>query len=108
MKKKLLLQILDTVIEVFNGGGNIKLDIPCSPSDLQLPEIISKEPTKYEKYQNFRNRMIQRRKKSEMYSLWCDALYKLSLANHVILFLFFFILNNNNNFKIIDYIFFLV
>lgn len=24
-----------------------------------------------------------RQKKSDMYSLWCDTLYKLSIANHV-------------------------
>ena len=75
---------MDILIEVFNTGGNIKLDIPCSSSDLQFHDGISNPATKNEKYQNFRNRMIQKRKKSEMYSLWCDALYKLSLANHVI------------------------
>lgn len=39
--------------------------------------------TKAEKFQAFRQRMHVRRRKAEMYSLWCDALYRLSLANHV-------------------------
>lgn len=31
----------------------------------------------------FRERFLLKRKKNEMFSLWCDALYKLSIANHV-------------------------
>ncbi|EEC09541.1 DNA-directed RNA polymerase 2A, putative [Ixodes scapularis] len=39
--------------------------------------------TKLEKAKVSRERMVLKRKRAEMYSLWCDALYKLSIANHV-------------------------
>lgn len=38
--------------------------------------------SKQERFQIFRLKLQLRRKRCEMYSLWCDALYRLSLANH--------------------------
>lgn len=76
-------QVLDTVIEVFNSGGSSKLDIP-EPSYLcPVADPVNSSMTKQERFQAYRQRMLLRRQKAEMYSLWCDALYKLSLANHV-------------------------
>ncbi|XP_046990509.1 DNA-directed RNA polymerase, mitochondrial [Schistocerca americana] len=74
--------ILDVVINVFNNGGSKKLDIPLPPSACPTPDAVTPEMTKVERYEVYRKRMLLRRQKAEMYSLWCDALYRLSLANH--------------------------
>lgn len=76
--------VLDVILKVFQEGGNDKLDVPPLPSSLPPPPVPENEAdmTKEEKYAQFRLKMQHRRKQSEMYSLWCDALYRLSLANH--------------------------
>ncbi|XP_052893236.1 DNA-directed RNA polymerase, mitochondrial [Anopheles moucheti] len=77
-------QILDVIVQVFNDGGNAKLDVPEPPSS--LPPIVETVPRSemsgYEKYHLLRKRLYHRRKQGDMYSLWCDALYRLSLASH--------------------------
>ncbi|XP_053675173.1 DNA-directed RNA polymerase, mitochondrial [Anopheles nili] len=77
-------QILDVIVEVFNNGGNAKLDVPEPPSS--LPPVLEPAPRSemsgFEKYNLLRKRLYHRRKQGDMYSLWCDALYRLSLANH--------------------------
>lgn len=80
------------MVEVFNNGGSSKLDVPEPPSSCPMPPPVTPEMTKLERFQNFKKRMAAQRKKAEMYSLWCDALYRLSLADHVsfILLLFSF------------------
>lgn len=80
------LQILDVIIEVFQNGGNHKLDVPQPPSSLPaLPSIPEKDSSisNAERAKLFKDKMSHRRKQAEMYSLWCDTLYRLSLANHV-------------------------
>lgn len=73
--------MLDILIQIFREGGSEKLDVPQSPSSLpSLSELISTSDMEKSKIMKL---MFQlRRKKNEMYSLWCDCLYKLSLANH--------------------------
>lgn len=75
---------LDVILKVFNAGGDDKLDVPPLPSSLAPPKVPENEAelTKTEKFELFRQKMQHRRKQAEMYSLWCDALYRLSLANH--------------------------
>uniref|UniRef100_A0A182W7N9 DNA-directed RNA polymerase n=1 Tax=Anopheles minimus TaxID=112268 RepID=A0A182W7N9_9DIPT len=77
-------QILDVIVQVFNNGGNAKLDVPEPPSS--LPPIVETVPRSemsgYEKYHLLRKRLYHRRKQGDMYSLWCDALYRLSLASY--------------------------
>ncbi|KAJ9581673.1 hypothetical protein L9F63_023149, partial [Diploptera punctata] len=75
-------KVLDVIIEVFNSGGSNRLDIPEPPSSCPAPRKVTPEMSKAEKYQVFREKMFLRRHKADMYSLWCDALYRLSLANH--------------------------
>ncbi|EAA12908.5 AGAP007778-PA, partial [Anopheles gambiae str. PEST] len=77
-------QILDVIVEVFNNGGNAKLDVPEPPSSLPpVTETVPRsEMSGYEKYHLLRKRLYHRRKQGDMYSLWCDALYRLSLASH--------------------------
>ncbi|XP_058446370.1 DNA-directed RNA polymerase, mitochondrial [Malaya genurostris] len=77
-------KVLDVVLEIFNSGGNAKLDVPEPPSS--LPPIVENKPrsemTNYDRFNMMRMKMNHRRKQGDMYSLWCDALYRLSLANH--------------------------
>ncbi|XP_039296050.1 DNA-directed RNA polymerase, mitochondrial [Nilaparvata lugens] len=74
--------MLDVIIEIFNSGGSAKLDIPEPPSSLPPSEPITKDMSGLERFKAYRHRIALKRKKAEMYSLWCDALYRLSLANH--------------------------
>ncbi|XP_014259402.1 DNA-directed RNA polymerase, mitochondrial [Cimex lectularius] len=73
--------VLDIIINIFNNGGSSKLEIPEPPAALPLPKPVS-SINSTERFHAFRKRMVVRRKRAEMYSLWCDALYRLSLANH--------------------------
>lgn len=78
--------LLDVILEVFNRDGSKLMNVPQPPSALPPLEYVSDAKEKLNKteiYQRFRQKLIHRRKQSEMYSLWCDALYRLSLANHV-------------------------
>lgn len=97
--------VLDVILEVFNAGGSKELDVPQPPSSLDIDEFMARNCaaatktavadvgdkdssaaatiTKTEIYNKFRAKLMHRRKQSELYSLWCDALYRLSLANHV-------------------------
>ncbi|XP_072382845.1 DNA-directed RNA polymerase, mitochondrial [Diabrotica undecimpunctata] len=79
---KVNTKILDVILEVFNNGGSSSLDVPEPTSSLIPPPIATPEMDKTERYHLFKQRMQYRRKKAEMYSLWCDCLYRLSLANH--------------------------
>lgn len=74
--------VLDVILEVFKSGGSAKLDVPEAPSSLEPPAPVTNDMDKTQKYLNFRQKLQYRRKKAEMYSLWCDCLYRLSLANH--------------------------
>lgn len=76
--------ILDVILKVFNSGGNEKLDVPQPPGSLEVPKapVSDTELTKDERYKFACDKLSYRRKQAEMYSMWCDALYRLSLANH--------------------------
>ncbi|XP_005175249.2 DNA-directed RNA polymerase, mitochondrial [Musca domestica] len=77
--------VLDIIIEVFQNGGDEKLDVPQPPSSLPaLPSIPKNDVSisNADRAKLFKDKMIHRRKQAEMYSLWCDTLYRLSLANH--------------------------
>ncbi|XP_044740282.1 DNA-directed RNA polymerase, mitochondrial [Chrysoperla carnea] len=74
--------ILDLLIDIFQSGGSSRLGVAQHPSTCPAPPPLGENPTKQERFQAFRLRLAVRRRKAEMYSLWCDALYRLSLANH--------------------------
>lgn len=75
--------ILDVAMKVFQDGGSRELCVPKSPSSLpQLLPIVNANISDEERRENAKNAIIWRKKKNEMFSLWCEALYKLSLANH--------------------------
>ncbi|CAH0564781.1 unnamed protein product [Brassicogethes aeneus] len=75
-------KILDIILSVFNNGGSAKLDVPEPSTSLAPPPPYTADMDKQEKFHIFRQKLQHRRKKAEMYSLWCDCLYRLSLANH--------------------------
>ncbi|XP_066503775.1 DNA-directed RNA polymerase, mitochondrial [Hoplias malabaricus] len=78
--------LLDIIISIFNEKGSEKLDIP--PPVSEAPEIPRFNPhdtsyTAQEKAHLKREVLKAKKKFGEMHSLRMDALYKLSIANHV-------------------------
>jgi len=71
------------VTEVFRKGGSDELTIPFAPTDDPVCKHIDKDLTPMEKSLELKKRAIARRRKAENYALWCEALYRLSLAHHV-------------------------
>lgn len=80
---KVNTQILDVILDVFNKGGSSELDVPVNPSSLPSPQPPTQNMDKAQRFNVFKEKMKHRRKMGELYSLWCDCLYRLSLANHV-------------------------
>ncbi|XP_037957761.1 DNA-directed RNA polymerase, mitochondrial [Teleopsis dalmanni] len=76
--------ILDVIIKVFQDGGDDKLNVPRPSSALQPPLMPQKEidMSIADRAKLFKEKLMYRRKQAEMFSLWCDTLYRLSLANH--------------------------
>ncbi|XP_043484599.1 DNA-directed RNA polymerase, mitochondrial [Leptopilina heterotoma] len=76
-------KILDVAMKVFQDGGSKELNVPEPPSSLpQPPPVDNAAISEEERRENTNNIIAFRKKKNEMFSLWCEALYKLSLANH--------------------------
>ncbi|XP_077331751.1 DNA-directed RNA polymerase, mitochondrial isoform X2 [Lithobates pipiens] len=76
--------VLDIIVSIFNDKGNEKLDIPPPLSEapvisMQLHGMLSS----WEKFVQQKEVARCRKKTTEMYSLRMDALYKLSIANHL-------------------------
>ncbi|XP_076753141.1 mitochondrial RNA polymerase [Xylocopa sonorina] len=74
--------ILDIIIKIFQDGGSVELNVPQSVSALSPPTPINKNATPEEKQKMAIAMARYRQKKYEVYSLWCDTLYKLSIANY--------------------------
>ncbi|XP_038572158.1 DNA-directed RNA polymerase, mitochondrial isoform X1 [Micropterus salmoides] len=78
--------LLDIIISIFNDRGSDKLDIPPPLSEApKIPHFYSHDPTytASEKAHMKREAINAKKKCSEMHSLRMDALYKLSIANHM-------------------------
>ncbi|XP_041647911.1 DNA-directed RNA polymerase, mitochondrial isoform X2 [Cheilinus undulatus] len=78
--------MLDIMISIFNDRGSEKLDIPPPMSEApEIPYFNPKDPvyTADEKTHMKREVIKAKKKCSEMHSLRMDALYKLSIANHM-------------------------
>lgn len=77
-------KILDLAIKVFNLGGNAKLDVPLTPDEMLTNEQL--------RYRGITRAQLQaamnsndanyRQRQNDLFSLYSDTLYKLSLANH--------------------------
>ncbi|XP_020292471.1 DNA-directed RNA polymerase, mitochondrial isoform X2 [Pseudomyrmex gracilis] len=74
--------MLDILIQIFRNGGSEKLNVPQPPSALPSLAELTANNTVKDKNKLSKLALELRRKKNEMYSLWCDCLYKLSIANH--------------------------
>lgn len=79
-------RLLDIIISIFNDRGNEKLDVP--PPVSEAPEIprfshMDMDCNPAEKAALKREATRAKKKYAEMHSLRMDALYKLSIANHV-------------------------
>ncbi|XP_071377598.1 DNA-directed RNA polymerase, mitochondrial isoform X2 [Centroberyx affinis] len=78
--------LLDIIISIFNDRGSEKLDIPPPLSEApKVPHFNPQDPSynATEKAHMKREVITAKKKCSEMHSLRMDALYKLSIANHI-------------------------
>ncbi|XP_056614304.1 DNA-directed RNA polymerase, mitochondrial [Triplophysa dalaica] len=78
--------LLDIIISIFNDKGSEKLCIPPPLSEApEIPRFSPHDPTytQAEKAYMKREGIKAKKKVAEMHSLRMDALYKLSIANHV-------------------------
>ncbi|XP_029607262.1 DNA-directed RNA polymerase, mitochondrial-like [Salmo trutta] len=79
--------LLDIIISIFNDKGNEKLDVP--PPNSEAPKILRYSQQDLATYSSaekahLKRELVKAKKKcSEMHSLRMDALYKLSIANHM-------------------------
>ncbi|KAM9174522.1 DNA-directed RNA polymerase, mitochondrial isoform 3-T3 [Mergus octosetaceus] len=74
--------VLDIIISIFNDKGNEKLDIPPPLSEAPKPPVTPGNSSAWHKSQKH-ELLLCKKKAAEMHSLRVDALYKLSIANHV-------------------------
>uniref|UniRef100_A0A4W5PZP8 DNA-directed RNA polymerase n=1 Tax=Hucho hucho TaxID=62062 RepID=A0A4W5PZP8_9TELE len=79
--------LLDIIISIFNDKGSEKLDVPPPNSEApKIPRYNQQDSvtfTSAEKAHLKREVVNAKKKCSEMHSLRMDALYKLSIANHM-------------------------
>ncbi|XP_068012301.1 DNA-directed RNA polymerase, mitochondrial [Melanerpes formicivorus] len=74
--------VLDLIISIFNDRGDEKLEIPPPLSEAPRPPAASGGLSGLSKSQK-QQLLLCKKKAAEMHSLRMDALYKLSIANHV-------------------------
>ncbi|RWS19568.1 hypothetical protein B4U80_10064, partial [Leptotrombidium deliense] len=75
-------EILDIALKLFRNNGNTALDIPLHSSAFPPLPKLSDAKSKAEKLTLLKKRSMLKQERKEMFSLWCDCLYKLSIANH--------------------------
>lgn len=75
--------MLEVALSVFKLGGSEELEVPSLP-DMKLKRLVFPKDSSDEmkiKLKSEHKKMIK--ETLNKYGLWCEALYKLSLANHV-------------------------
>ncbi|KAL0128377.1 hypothetical protein PUN28_003577 [Cardiocondyla obscurior] len=74
--------ILDIMIKIFREGGSKELNVP-QPSTV-VPSSSDVKANQTEKNDRVIAKLLLQLKRSrnEMHALWCDCLYKLSIADH--------------------------
>ncbi|KAG8594623.1 hypothetical protein GDO81_001272 [Engystomops pustulosus] len=76
--------VLDIIVSIFNDKGSEKLDIPPPLSEAPaFPLQNTGSLSSWDKLSYQKEQARCRKKAAEMYSLRMDALYKLSIANHL-------------------------
>lgn len=75
--------ILDLAIDLFRSGGNYDLAVPFDESKMEASAPVLREnASKADRIVYTKQKAKHDQKKREMYSLWSDCLYRLSIANH--------------------------
>lgn len=74
--------ILDILTEIFREGGSKELNVPQPSTVLPSSSEVIRNETDKNSGEIMKLLFQLKRKKNEMHSLWCDCLYKLSIANH--------------------------
>lgn len=76
--------ILDLVIKLFRSGGDPTLKVPYDENKMKLSAPVNpgKDASEADKIMFRREHKNFEKKKAEMYSLWSDCLYRLSIANY--------------------------
>ncbi|XP_011867383.1 PREDICTED: DNA-directed RNA polymerase, mitochondrial isoform X2 [Vollenhovia emeryi] len=74
--------ILDIVIQIFRDGGSKELTVPQPSTVVPLASEVLASKTERNAREIAKLLLHLRRTRNEMHSLWCDCLYKLSIANH--------------------------
>ena len=76
-------EILDLVIHLFREGGDTELSVPLEESKMieDMP-TLKENPSKADRILYTKEKKKYDQKRREMYSLWRDCLYRLSIANH--------------------------
>jgi DNA-directed RNA polymerase len=84
--------VLDLLIDIFQRGGSRHLSVPVSIEQAKLFEPLPLEKGLTIDERKRREIALSQIKKlkGEIFSLWCYELYRLSIANHVCLFVYFF------------------
>lgn len=76
--------VLDIVIGLFRLGGDPQLAVPNDEKKMRMAAPVMKSnPSKADRILFNREHRRYEQKKREMFSLWCDCLYRLSIANHL-------------------------
>ncbi|KAG7258710.1 hypothetical protein CRUP_013148, partial [Coryphaenoides rupestris] len=78
--------LLDIIVAIFNDRGSVKLGVPPPLTEApRVPHFITNDPaiSAVQKAQMKREAVLAKKQYGEMHSLRMDALYKLSIANHM-------------------------
>lgn len=73
---------LDLIIHIYNSKGSKEFGVPQPPPDCSPLKSSDSTLSPVQKSLLIKERHAQRRLRAEMFSLWMDTLYRLSLANH--------------------------
>lgn len=76
------MPVLDILIQIFREGGSKELNVPQPSTVVPSPSDMIASDADRDNRETVKLLLQLKRKRNEMHSLWCDCLYKLSLANH--------------------------
>lgn len=82
---KINRDVLDLLIQIFQQGGSRQLSVPVSVENSKIVEPLPLEKglTIEERKKRENALSLAKKLKAEVFSLWCNELYRLSIANHV-------------------------
>lgn len=82
---KINRDVLDLLIQIFQQGGSRQLSVPVSIENSRIVEPLPLEKglTIEERKKRENALSLAKKLRAEVFSLWCNELYRLSIANHV-------------------------